>query len=63
MGLLVNWILFRVTLILAAVRGTFEWADQALLAAAAVAIGAYLGARIALTHYDGPIRGRAVTSR
>ncbi|MCA1841906.1 MAG: hypothetical protein LC792_01695 [Actinobacteria bacterium] len=61
MELLVSSILPRLAiLIFAVVRGLFEWADKALLAAAAVAIGAYLGARVALSHFDGAVRARSI---
>jgi hypothetical protein len=63
MEFLVNSMLGWAILIFGLVRGLFEWADKALLAAAAVAAGAYLGTRIALTRYDGPVRGRAIPGR
>jgi uncharacterized membrane protein YfcA len=61
--LLVNSITGLLIFIFDLVRGLFEWADKALLAAAAVAIGAYLGTRMALTHFDDrrrPFRGPSV---
>ena len=60
MELLVNSIAGLVILIFDLVRGFFEWSDKALLAAAGVAVGAYLGTRLALQHFDGPVASRAV---
>lgn len=60
MELLVDSIAGLVILVFDAVRGLFDSADDALLAAVAVAAGAYLGTRIALTRYDRVVRGRAV---
>ena len=63
MELLVNSIAAWLILIFDVVRGLFEWADNALLAAAAVAFGAYLGTRMALTHFDrrpGHLRGPSI---
>jgi uncharacterized membrane protein YfcA len=63
MELLVNSIAAWLILIFDVIRGLFEWADKALLAAAGVAIGAYLGTRMALTHFDGrpgPLRGPSI---
>lgn len=63
MELLVNSIAGLVILIFDVVRGLFDSADEALLSAAAVAAGAYLGTRIALTRYDRVTRARAVPGR
>ena len=63
MELLVNSILGWVILIFDGVRSLFGWADKALLVAVAVAVGAYLGTRMALNHYDGPVTARAVPER
>ena len=60
MELLVNSIVGWTILIFDGIRGLFEWADKALLVALAVAAGAYLGTRMALNHYDGPVRAQAV---
>jgi hypothetical protein len=61
MELLVNSIAALLILIFDLLRSLFEWADKALLAAAAVAVGAYLGTRMALTHFDGrPLSGRSI---
>ena len=54
MELLVNSIIGWMILIVDSVRALFGWADKALLVAVAVAIGAYLGTRVALNHYDAP---------
>ena len=63
MELLVNSIAGLVVLIFDAVLGLFAWSDDALLSAVAVAAGAYLGTRIALTRYDRVVRSRAVPGR
>jgi uncharacterized membrane protein YfcA len=63
MELLVNSVIGWGMLIIDGVRGLFEWADKALVVALAVAIGAYLGTRVALNHYDGPVPARAVPER
>jgi uncharacterized membrane protein YfcA len=63
MELLVNSIAGVVILVFDLVRGLFEWSDKALLVAAAVAAGAYLGTRFALDRYDGPVRDRVVPER
>ena len=60
MELLVNSMIGWALLIFGVVRGLLEWSDKALLAAAAVAAGAYLGTRLALNRFDGPVRGQAV---
>lgn len=63
MELLVNSIAGLIILIVDAGRGLFAWSDDALLAAVAVAAGAYFGTRIALTRYDRVVRSRAVPGR
>jgi hypothetical protein len=63
MELLVNSIAGLVLLMVDVVRGLFQSSDDALLAAAAVAAGAYVGTRIALTRYDRVVRSRAVPGR
>lgn len=63
MELLVNSIVGWVILVFDVVRGLFEWSDQALLVAVAVAAGAYLGTRTALHHDDRSDRVRAVPER
>ena len=62
MELLVNSIAGWLILMFDLIRGLFEWADKALLVAAAVALGAYLGTRMALTRFDGrgPVRGPSI---
>jgi hypothetical protein len=61
--LLVNSIIGMVILIFDVGRGLLEWSDQALLSAAAMGTGAYLGTRIALAHYDRTVRARVVAGR
>jgi hypothetical protein len=63
MELLVNSIAGLVLLMVDVVRGLFQSSDDALLAAAAVAAGAYVGTQIALTRYDRVVRSRAVPGR
>jgi len=56
MELLISSIVGWVFLIFDAVRGLLEWSDKALLVAAAVGGGAYLGTRMALNRLDRPVR-------
>lgn len=50
MEALVNGLVGLVLLVFDVLRGLVEWGDKALLVGAAVAVGAYLGVRLALTH-------------
>ena len=63
MELLLNSIAGLVILIFDGVLGLFDRSDNALLSAVAVSAGAYLGTRIALSHYDRVVRSRAVPGR
>jgi uncharacterized membrane protein YfcA len=50
--LLVNSLIGLVLLVFGVFRGLLQWGDKALLVGVAVAVGAYLGTRAALTRHD-----------